>query len=257
VRYSLIIRFHGLSLWMKRKTHFDVLFPRAEMVPPLEKHDVKWGVDPHATQPLADVVLDLTHLGIVPYGTPSLAVPGVLPVAVKGALAEQDDSAYEFKYCSAGMHLPYGFVSPLLEPFTGPFAYEGSENWYVSHGVEWRGLFDDADKVIGRTRTVPRGAFQDLPLGSVNVLTKSLELVVVCASASDESGTAPTIKYGDFIEDFDAYSWLLSPAGAASPAKLRSPQYYGGEIYSMRLYGVTKFGYSVRRPCPPVRQDTG
>jgi hypothetical protein len=253
VRYSLIIKFRGLSLWLDRRTHFDVLFPRAELVPPVEQHFVAWTADLKVEHSMDRVVLDLTGLPAIPDPKPSLDVPGVLAVEVKpDSLAHQPDAVFGFTYCTAGFRLPYGLVTPLLEPFTGPCAYNGSENVFVAHGVEWRGLCDGDAGVTGQLKQSAADPGQSQLLGIVDGGTKSLELLVECRSQADMAGTAPDIRYGELIEDFPAYSWLLSPVNATKYARMRPPQYLGGEFTPMHFRASMARRYTLRRPCPPV-----
>ena len=248
---SLRIRFVGLSLWVARDGHAEVLFPvHGEGNESHVTTLVTASGSPFGEVSLAGRILDLTGLDAVDGRRMPLRTSGLLEIRPASAAPVKDPRVInDPRLVTAAMQLPYGTVSPLEMPLEGPFSYDGRRDVYVSHGVVWSAPIRVADgaPVTGRVRTlVDNGSPADIDLGIADAGSRRLELYVSCVSDADRQDISGGLKNGQPIADFRAYEPLIG-------ATLSPPIFDG--VSQHKTLSLLAPLETVHKLCPPTTTD--
>ena len=234
---SLRIRFVGLSLWVARDDHADVLFPihgegNELHVTTLFDGDAQQG---EKGLSLAGKILDLTGLDVVDRRRRPLQSPGLLEIRASADAPVSDPTVInDGRYVAAALQLPYGTLSPLEMPLEGPFTYEGREDVYIGHGLVWSTpvRVEAGAPVQGEMRMLAdNGSRSKLELGVPDADSRRLDLAVSCESDADRMDKTGGLKYGDHIADFRAH-WPLVNSTPISPMFGGGTQHRTASIFS-------------------------
>jgi hypothetical protein len=250
LKWTLRVRVEGLSLWMNRTTHVDVLFPDDGFDRAHGEHHfvtVEGDVDGSVgvLNDLHGTTLDLrTTPSLVPQRSPAPAV-GMLPLTVEpGSIAAHPDAVLAGTHMVAGLRLPIGqFVS--LGSELGPFTFAGDETLFLGYGATWMvSMFGPRDLQIG---VHPFGEATSLQrIGSTPPPTGDISLLVQCLSRRDRQRLAK-IAYGDALPEVACLGKLTR---RDQQPLSEVPQYFGPSVPAPTVLKASPAVTLPDRPCP-------
>jgi hypothetical protein len=258
---TLRLQFQGVSLWMDRKTHIDVLFPDATRVN-LDAHTVT------TTIAAKETVIDRTVLDFrstIPAAgrqSAGITISGLLRVAVAAdAPAAKPDAAFDVTHTLAAVRLPIGGVTSLRGEVDGPFEYEERTDVRVGYGARWdcqitdpaasifAEVFDQKTAVL-----LERRDFGPVPGDPADPL-----FIIKSLSQWDRDHPDATIEPGEVLEDFEALGVLSRGKNSPPFPKLT---FLGGSGEADATGGPSASAgdgltVTIRRPCAPGYGDPG
>jgi hypothetical protein len=258
---TLRLQFEGVSLWMDRGTHIDVLFPDATLAN-LDAHTVT--TETKGTKAIIDrTVLDFrATFDVIGGQSANLPASGLLRVDVpEDAPAAQRDAAFDTRHTLAAVRLPMGGVTSLRGDIDGPFEYDGRANVRVGYGALW-------DCMIAKPTSPIVAEVFDQETATLRerrdfgtALTNPLKPLIVFKSLSqwDRDNPYHEIEPDEVVEDFDAVGVLSR--GKNSPP-LPTLTFRGGTGQSHATSGPSAAAstlvlVNVYRPCPPGYGNPG
>ena len=251
--YTLRLHFEGISLWVRRKGYFDVLFPN-DREQGGAHHFVTYGPKTGDETKLGDQMVDFVDPLAAKFapGSDNLDVPGWIGLKLSaGAPAENDKAIFSASDCIGGFRIPYGSISPLPSAFppVGPFEYKGVEYGFLSHGMMWTGNFGGEPQVTAQLKERKGGQTSALAIGTAATTAPELHYTVRCLSQEDRDDPNAIIEPNEQVSEFSFLGYLAE--GKAFPLD-ETPQYLGGTIHPGPSTVAPDFFVAPRRPCPPA-----
>jgi hypothetical protein len=245
-KWTLTVLVEGLSLWVNRGTHIDVLFPDDRLDAAAPKHHyVTWQQNRKGPEiPMPGRYLDLSMLG-GNAGQTTLTLPlGWLPLSVeKGSVAEAADAPFVGKHMVASLRLPPGAISSLDPKSHGSFVRSDGSPIDLGYGVQWTMTVQRPNSLDGKLYP-----FQDHTAVAFGLHESggATELRIRCLSEYDRTTNDP-ILVGDKLTETQFIGHLSTKAGT----KLTDVQTCVQVPMVPNPFSTLGLGTRPNRPCPP------
>lgn len=247
-KLTLSIQIEGLSLWIKRDTHIDVLFPddRLAILAPKAHHYVTLDGPGVSNEVLVGECVDLTGLDIQAPQLRLVSPLGWLPVDVEeNSVANDPNAALLGTSTVATLRLPLGMISAISDEMYGPFAYGGQLVAVLDYGVVWTVKVANWHPLTAQWIDHATSLREARPFGNVPATARLAQFRIRNLSANDRRSDTE-IQTGEALTETQFIGHLSRKFGLQLPV---APVYMGRSRSALESKAMN---LRPTRPCPPT-----